>query len=120
MATRKRSRNPPAHLKDYAQIKENVTLKDTSSELTGMSRDLIYLAFWFLAEGMYQIVLDSNDKEYNVTLKELELGGIPANEEDLDIGSKVVWMHRGRTGYAAEIIKLPDGKYNTYYTQNCV
>ena len=39
MATRKRSRNPPAHLKDYTQIKENVTVKNTSSKLTGMSRD---------------------------------------------------------------------------------
>ena len=73
-----------------------------------------------LAEGMYQIVLDSNDKEYNATLKELEIGGIPANEEHLDIGSKVVWMHRGRTGYAAEIIKLPDGKDNTLYIHRIV
>lgn len=64
---------------------------------------------------MYQIVLDSNDKEYDVTLKELEIGGIPANEEDLDIGTKVVWMHRGRTGYAAEIIKLPDGECKQLY-----
>ena len=64
---------------------------------------------------MYQIVLDSNDKEYDVTLKELEIGGIPANEEDLDIGTKVVWMHRGRTRYAAKIIKLPDGECKQLY-----
>ena len=65
---------------------------------------------------MYQIVLGSNDKEYDVTLKELEIGGIPANEEDLDIGTKVVWMpHRGRTRYAAKIIKLPDGECKQLY-----
>lgn len=60
---------------------------------------------------MYKIVLDSNDKEYDVTLKKLEIvpGGIPANQEDIDIGTKAIWMHKGRTGYAGEVIKLPEG-----------
>ena len=66
-----------------------------------------FSAISFLVET-YKIVLDSNDKEYVVSLKELEIEGLPATDDDLDIGTKVVWIHKGRTGYAAEVIELPD------------
>ena len=40
------------------------------------------------------MVLDSNHKEYSVPLKELEIEGLPAKEDEVTIGTKVVWLHR--------------------------
>lgn len=32
---------------------------------------------------------------------------MPAAEEDLDIGTKVVWVYRGKVSYAAEVLQPP-------------
>lgn len=104
--SKKRSRQPPAHLKDYAHIEDKGSTSKYREWCRTDCMNCIYLLI--VDTSTYKIVLDSNDKEYVVTLKELEVEGLPAAEDDLDIGAKVVWMHKGRTGYAAEVIELPD------------
>ena len=58
-----------------------------------------------------KIVLDSNNKEYTVCINQLEINGMPPRAVDLDIGTKVVWIHKGRNLYAAEVLQEPSGMY---------
>ena len=44
-----------------------------------------------------------------MNITELEIDGLAAKEEDLDIGTKVVWIHKGRKSYSAEILEPPSG-----------
>ena len=47
--------------------------------------------------------------EHTVRIAELETGGMPAKHEELHVGTEVIWVHKNKKSYAAEIVELLDG-----------